>query len=239
MPADGASGASAPVGGAPDATLRIGSWNVTHWTAATASVVATSVLADVLAVQETHLAPLPLLTAHTTAENHGLHLHHGRPAQAAARSDHGKSCGVGFLARHGIALSTVVPACPAWRRLHAMRRLHGARLASRPGLPHGLLLLSVYAPLQAQAERRAFDTEFAAMTFALDMQVPTLLLGDFNGSINPTDDYQSASGSRRPPCALLAELLGPVKAMPWRARKPTPQDLPWSECTAACAGRPW
>ena len=105
MPADAVSGASAPDGGAPDATLRIGSWNVTHWTAATASVVATPIPADVLAVQETHLASLPLLTAHTTAETHGLHLHHGRPAQAAVHSDHGKSCGVGFLARHGIAFT--------------------------------------------------------------------------------------------------------------------------------------
>eukprot|EP00667_Euglena_gracilis_P025253 EG_transcript_29541 len=104
-----------------------------------------------------------------------------------------------------------MPACPAWRRLHAMRRLHGVRLAPRPGLPLGLLLLSVYAPLSHQAERRPFDLEFAALVFALDMQVPTLLLGDFNGSVSPATDYLNSG--RRPPCGLLADLLGPGR--PW------------------------
>ena len=51
------------------------------------------------------------------------------------------------------------------------------------------------------------------LVHALDMQVPTLLVGDFNGSACPSRDFQSASGSRRAACPLLAQLLGP--GAPW------------------------
>ena len=44
---------------------------------------------------------------------------------------------------------------------------------------------------------------------ALDMQIPTLLLGDFNGALFPERDFLSTSGSRRAVCPLLAHLLGP------------------------------
>eukprot|EP00667_Euglena_gracilis_P032813 EG_transcript_51541 len=125
MPESVLLGAAAPPGGVPASVLRVGTWNMSHWTAAKVSMVAALVSADVLAVQETHLAQVPLLSAHTTAANAGLHLHHGRPVQTTNRSEHGKSCGVGFLWRQGIAVLPAMPACPAWRRLHAMRRLHG------------------------------------------------------------------------------------------------------------------
>ena len=69
----------------------------------------------------------------------------------------------------------------------------------RPGLLRGLLLVSIYAPLQSQAlERARFNTAFAAFTHELDLQRPTLLLGDFNGTLDG-----------RTPCNLLAQLLGP------------------------------
>ena len=62
----------------------------------------------------------------------------------------------------------------------------------------------------------------------LDMQVPTLLLGDFNGSLEPALDYHSASGMRRAACPLLVHLLGP--GAPWvdvhRLLMATP--LPWT-----------
>ena len=213
MPEPAPRGAPAPLGGVPARVLRVGTWNLSHWTAEKVTTIAQDIPVDVLAVQETHLAKVPLVTAHTTADKADLLLHHGHPVQEARGSVHGKSCGVGFVWRKGIAALPAMPACPAWRRLHAMRRLHGVRLAPRPHLPHGLLLLSVYAPLPVQAERRPFDLEFATMVHALDMQIPTLLLGDFNGTLNPADDYASTSGSRRLPCALLAELLGPGR--PW------------------------
>ena len=47
------------------------------------------------------------------------------------------------------------------------------------------------------------------VTHALDLQVPTLLMGDFNGSVDPNSYFLSSSGHRRTPCPLLARLLGP------------------------------
>ena len=187
---------------------------MSHWSVAKVAVVASSVMADVLAIQETHLAPLPLEKAHTTVRQAGLHLHHGRPVKPMPHSEHGRSCGVGFLCREGLPVIPVPLSTPVWRRLVAVRRLHGVRLAPRAGLPQGLLLLSVYAPLQEQEEARAcFDDALLEVVHSLDMQVPTLILGDFNGSVCPARDYQGRSGARRPVCALLGHLLGP--SSPW------------------------
>ena len=179
--------------------VRIGAWNLSHWTAARAAAIAYDVAAAVLAVQETHLAALPLDWAKTTAVQLGLQLHHGAPAQASKDSVHGKACGVGFVAGGGVALSRELPATTAWRMLHAERRIHVISVPRRPDLPRGLLLVSVYAPLQSQeVERRRFNAAFATFTHELDLQQPTLLLGDFNGSLGSRD-----------PCPLLAQLLGP------------------------------
>ena len=151
MSCDAGPGGPAPTGGA----LRLGTWNMSHWSAAKVAVVSTCVHADILAVQETHLAPIPLEVAYKTVRQAGLHLHHGRPVIPMAHSEHGRSCGVGFLCRQGLPVMPATPAGTAWRRLYAMRRLHGVRLAPREGLPHGLLLLSVYAPLREQEEARS------------------------------------------------------------------------------------
>ena len=138
---------------APCAGLRIGTWNLTGWSAAKAAVVAQELGVDVLAVQETHLAPVPLEWAHTTAQRLKMALYHGRPVLPAAGSVHGKSSGVGFLSRQGLALAPALPVGAAWRRLHAMCRLHTVRLAPRAGLPCGLLLVSVYAPVRENAQK--------------------------------------------------------------------------------------
>ena len=194
--------------------LRVGTWNMSHWSAAKVAVVASTISVDVLAVQETHLAPVPLEVAHTTVRQAGLHLHHGRPVAPLRHSEHGRSCGVGFLCRSGIPVLPAPPCCPAWRRLVALRRLHGIRLAPRPGLPHGILLLSIYAPLREQGDVRAcFDEALMEVMHALHMRLPTLLMGDFNGSVCPSRDFQGQSGARRPVCPLLAHLLGP--GSPW------------------------
>ena len=67
-----------PVGAQPPqpGEVRVGTWNMSHWSAAKATLIATMVGAEVVAVQETHLAPLPLEWAHTTTRSLGLHLHH-------------------------------------------------------------------------------------------------------------------------------------------------------------------
>ena len=209
--------------------VRLGTWNVSHWSAAKATVIAMSIGASVLAVQETHLAPVPLEWAHTTVSSLGLHLHHGRPAVPWPGSPHGRSCGVGFVTASGVAISPVLPLGPAGRRLHAMRRLHSALIPARSGLPRGLLLLSVYAPLQDRthaAERARFAEALLALTHTLDMQVPTLLMGDFNGVLLPARDCHGATS--RPPCPLLADLLGPGGA--WLDVHATlmPTPLPWT-----------
>ena len=136
--------------GAADAGVRVGTWNVSHWSVPKVDICAGLGL-DVLALQETHLAPVPLETAHTTARMRALRLHHGRPAVPTPGGTWGRACGVGFLAAEAVALQAVLPKGTAWRRLHAMRRVHTVRLAASPGLPLGLLLVSVYAPQQARA----------------------------------------------------------------------------------------
>ena len=116
-----------------------------------------------------------------------------------------------FLAVEAVALQVVLPHGAAWRRLHAIRREHAVPLAPRPGLPRGLLLVSVYAPQQSRAlqvERLQFAATFLDFVHSLDMQVPTLLLGDFNGTTCPSRDYMSG-GAGRLACPLLMRLLGP------------------------------
>ena len=119
---------------------------------------------------------------------------------------------MGFLVDEAVAVEVALPKGAAWWRLHAMRRVHAVRFAPRPGLPRGLLLVSVYAPQQAkelEAQRVVFAAAFLDFIHCLDMQVPALLLGDFNGTVNPPRDYQGASGARRLACPLLVQLLGP------------------------------
>ena len=123
--------------------LLLGSWNMSHWTAAKARTVFADVGVDVLALQETHLAALPLQWAHGTVRAVGWHLLHGHPVPPVSGGTFRKSCGVGFVLRSGVAAAAALPVGAAWRWLHLAGRLHAVRLGSRPGLPQGLLLLSV------------------------------------------------------------------------------------------------
>jgi hypothetical protein len=65
----------------------------------------------------------------------------------------------------------------------------------------------VCAPLERDLSGAAFAAEVAAMVASLDLQVPTLLMGDFNGSVDPGRDFQA--GDRRLISPLLSHLLGP------------------------------
>ena len=215
----------------PETQLRVGSWNISHWSVPKVQLAALEIPADILALQETHLSSLPLEWAHTSARNLGLHLHHGRPVQTARGETFGRSCGVGFVTMQGIAVSPVLPVGSAWRLLHALGRLHAVRLPPRAGLPRGLLLVSIYAPLQqlsSTVERLRFTNALLEVTHTLDMQVPTLLLGDFNGSVCPERDFRGASGRSRPACPLLAQLLGPGGAWIDVHVAMLPAPLPWT-----------
>ena len=88
-----------------------------------------------------------------------------------------------------------------------MCRWHAVRLPPRPDLPHGLLLGSVYVPLADAnhgVDRARWHELMLEHLHGLDMPVPTLLLGDFNGTVLPERDYLSASGSKRAVCPFLA-----------------------------------
>jgi hypothetical protein len=126
-------------GRAAGGRLRVATWNMSGWRAAKARAVFTEISADVLAVQETHLAAVPLQWAHGTMRDVGGHLHHGHPVKAVGKGTFGRSCGVGFVAQPGVAVSPVLPVGAAWRWLHHVGRLHAVRLAPRPGLPQGLM----------------------------------------------------------------------------------------------------
>ena len=67
-------------------------------------------------------------------------------------------------------------------------------------------MFSVHAPLQDDAQRSGFNSEFLEMIATIDMQVPTIFLGDFNGTVSPGRDYNSGAGVV---CPLLSRLLGP------------------------------
>ena len=207
--------------------LKLGTWNVSHWTAARGAAIAFDISAHILAVQETHLAPTPLRWAKTTCKQLGMTLHHGAAAHPVG-DKHGKSCGVGFVTKLGVAVTAELPSTSAWRMLNAECRLQVLSLPRRPDLPHGLLLVSVYAPLQSQAtERRRFNMAFAAFTHELDLQRPTLLMGDFNGTIGGTNS-----------CSLLAHLLGPAGAWVDIHSSSTPNPEPTYHCaaTSRCRG---
>ena len=211
--------------------LVVGSWNMSHWTAAKARTVFDDVGADVLALQETHLAAVPLQWAHGTARQAGWHLLHGHPVRLVRGGVFGRSCGVGFIVRSGLAAAAAPPTGTAWRFLHLACRLHAIRLEPRPGLPRGLVVLSVYAPLQVRqqgVERKKFVDSLQQLTHHLDLQVPTLLLGDFNGSAVPSRDFLGDSSARRDACPLLRHLLGPGGAWVDVHAAMLPDPLPWT-----------
>ena len=126
--------------------VRLGSWNLSHWTVDRAESISTALDLDIVALQETHLAPLPLERAHSTAHRLGLHLHHGHPTTPQPGSVHGRSCGVGFTTLSGMPASPVWPIGPSWRMLYAMGRLHAIRLGPFPTMPHAFLILTFYVP---------------------------------------------------------------------------------------------
>ena len=176
-----ASDIDAPEGGmASGGVIRVGTWNMSHWALHKLDIIQRELGVDLLALQETHLALDHLRLAHAATRRVGWRLYHGRDVPVAA-GGWGRSCGVGFLAAPGVAIQPALPVGAAWRRLHAICRLHAVRLAPRPGLPAGMLLLSVYAPVQghaAQLERAQFNAAFMELVHGLDMQTPTILLGD-------------------------------------------------------------
>ena len=188
--------------------VLVGSWNVSWWSAdRIAPICSLGKGLRILALQETRLARLPLETARGTARAGGFTIHHGEPVPVTRVGGHGNSCGVGFLTPSGVAVSRLPPQGAAWQKLSSMARVHAILIPPLPGLPRGVRLFSIYAPLQRDTIRDEFNSAFPDMVFGLDMQVPTLIMGDFNGTIAPQRDYQHTQNPVV--CPLLARLLGP------------------------------
>ena len=85
-----------------------------------------------------------------------------------------------------------------------MDRLHASRLVPRAGLPRGLLLLSIVAPLQTShqaGDYRKFVAAMEEVTHILDLQELVLLLC-------PIRDFHGETSARCDACPLLAHLLG-------------------------------
>ena len=79
------------------------------------------------------------------------------------------------------------------------------------GLAMGLRPFSVYAFLQRDPCREVFTTTFLAMVASLDMQIPTLLMRDFNSTVSPGRDLFTPDEERQVSVCCLAcwDLVAP------------------------------
>ena len=118
---------------------------------------------------------------------------------------HGNRCGVGVLTAPGVAVTPLHPRGEPWSSLNQQARLTAVEIPPRPDLPRGLRIFSVYAPLERDSTCKTFHTTMMRLVSSLDMQVPTLLLGDFNGSADPKRDFHRGVGRLISP--LLTSLL--------------------------------
>lgn len=184
-----------------------------------------------LALQETHLAEIPLTARKMQARHLGCVLKHGKavPPYAACKRKRedltkgndlftARRNGVAFLLGPGITAKELEMAGSAWKRLWEMQRLYGVFFPPRPGLPSGLRVFTVYAPIwqlimtaDRKEELEEFHENFREFVASLDMSIPTLFCGDWNGTIEPDRDYseQPADHRVRRCCPLLSYLLGP------------------------------
>ena len=187
-----------------EGSFILASWNLHSWTEDRMEG-AMGLGADFVAVQETRLATVPLNRAQRLVQSRGWALHHGMAVKEVRGELRGSGCGVGFLVAPGRAVAKLHPTPGAWQRLNAMGRIHAVRVPDAEG-PGGLRVVSVYAPLaKSTEERRAFGAAMWDMVVEWDMQEPTLLVGDFNGTVSPWEDYSKGDGQV---CPLLSKLVG-------------------------------
>ena len=187
--------------------LRVGTWNVSGWTPEKLSVIS-RLGVQLLAVQETHLSIAGLESARFYIHGQGWSLHHGHPAPTPLGRVHGVRCGVGVLAAPGFAVNPLYPRGSPWARLNQQARLTAVEIPPRRDLPRGLRIFSIYVPLEQDPELKAFQQALMNLVADMDMQVPTMLLGDFNGSVDPMRDYRRGADRRASP--LLTSLLDPL-----------------------------
>ena len=198
--------------------FSIASWNVTGLSEARVERISEFQF-HVIALQETHLSSFPLRQRCLTAKRCNMQLLHGRTPS----EDYGghlpggasKSRGVGFLLGPSVSATQLHPVGKAWKLLWLARRLHVIDFPPRRGLPRGLRVVSVYAPvasssLEALSESSWFCDTFLDFVTVLDMNVPTILCGDWNGTVHPDKDFETGGLAKHRQCSdLLSRLLGP------------------------------
>ena len=74
-----------------------------------------------------------------------------------------------------------------------MARVHGSHFAL--GLLRGFIHFQ-FTPFSSDPCRQVFNTTFLEMVVLLDIQVPTLLMADFNGTVSPERDFSTPDNVR-------------------------------------------
>ena len=196
-------------------------WIISSWNVTGLSEIRLERLSElrfhVAALQETHLSSFHHGQRRLTAKRLGLQLLHGRVAASDPQTCGGpvKSRGVGFMLGAGISALSVQPIGKAWKTLWLARRLHVAHFPPRRNLPRGLRVLTVYAPVsapsfEAVSEKQWFSDCFLEFFSVLDMNIPTIVCGDWNGTVHPDRDYEPGGlEQHRQCCPLLSRLVGP------------------------------
>lgn len=206
------------LGGSAVGCLPVGEWKVVSWNVSGLSVPRlekiTGLGGDLWALQETHLPEIELAQRKKNAARFNWRLVHGKPAPVSTSGAGGRARGVGSLVAPGVAVREVMPPGRAWKKLWEAQRVHMVEFPPRAGLPRGLRVVNVYAPItewsgeREDMERVWFQEMLVEVVAGLDLSIPTMFVGDWNGTMRPERDY-GGEGSEARVCPMLVRLLGP------------------------------
>jgi hypothetical protein len=184
--------------------IRLVSWNLGGWCNERIEDLR-EMNGDVFALQETHLAKIPLGHAKNACEKNKLRLLHGPPVIPRKGYIKANRCGVGVISRMELPLKITGQGEPSGMRLESKGRSVSTFFPPTNELNRGLRITSLYAPQQKDhVERESFAADVWDLVCTWDMGIPTVLCGDFNG-VSPEIEHARREGS----CTLLTRLLGP------------------------------
>ena len=180
----------------------MGCWNIGGWTTPKVVQIAEMGL-DIVAVQETWLDRVSMESAKRTCAGLEMKLLHGPPVIPKKGRVKGRSGGVGFVAKTSMPFKPKGGCSPGVMRIEAQGRMAMVVLPPSDDLPRGLHIISIYAPVRGDKSRDAFTNDLWDAVMEWDMGIPTLLLGDFNGT-SPESPSQGHTASQ-----LMTKLVGP------------------------------
>ena len=198
-----------------DEEWRIASWNCTGLSDIKVERIS-KIGGAMWMIQETHLAQLQLEQRKRDAQRLGWKLIHGKAVPADKMR--GRVRGVGALMAPGVTAREVMPPGRAWKKLWEAQRVQMIEFVPRNGLPRGLRIVNVYAPVvwsasecgEGDIEKTWFQELFIEAVSCLDLGIPTLFMGDWNGTVHPERDYAAERLPMKANCCpLLTWLLGP------------------------------